>query len=719
MFRLILGILFILALGAGLGWLADRPGNLTLQWQGREVQTSVFHAVVLLVLVIAICILLWSIFRAVLNSPASVGQYFRRKRQARGLEALSSGLIAIGSGDRDDAQRFASQARKALPNEPLTALLRAQAAQLTDDRATSRRIYEGMLNAPDTEVLGLRGLFLEAEREGEPVAARQFAERALRLNGKLKWASDALFTLQCKQKDWAGALETLKLAQKNGIADKAVAQRQRAVLLTAQAQVLEGEDDDKALALAGEAHMLAPGLITAGAIAGRLHASQGTTGKAAKILEAAWKKAPHPDLATAYAFARPGDSPRDRLARVRNLVRQTPHSIESPIALATAAIEAKEWGEARDTLEGLKDERQTQRVCALMAQIEGEQGREGRMREWLARAVNAKPDPVWTADGVVADDWSPTSPVTGNLDAFAWKVPEETIGRTGASILHQKLEALVAMGARPETVIEAPAALTNIDVADDDDDDAPPVTLTPLNVTPTQQPQTERPQASTAPTVAAAPDNVVDAPAAKAAVIVAPTAAAAAAAAASAVAAKVAEGAAAKEAVVEATATTTKAVKTAVADKAAAVVEPVSRVAREAAVEVRSSPSAAEDAVIVETSSGEHAADASSKAALTADAKSPTQDKDSTTDTNAKTDADTASAMGAKSDDNASSATKPTGKAAASDEASTKPAAAQPTPSKADVKAAEPTIFVPPRAPDDPGTEGRQGKGGSKRRARA
>ncbi len=118
-------------------------------------------------------------------------------------------MIALGAGDRAAAMRAAIQARKSLPNEPLTHLLRAQAAQLSGDRTTARRIFEAMLATPDTEQLGLRGLHLEAQREGEMEAARHFAERAVALNPKLAWAVDALFDLQCRQSDWAGALETL------------------------------------------------------------------------------------------------------------------------------------------------------------------------------------------------------------------------------------------------------------------------------------------------------------------------------------------------------------------------------------------------------------------------------------------------------------------------------------------------------------------------------
>ena len=55
-------------------------------------------------------------------------------------------------------------------------------------------------------MLGLRGLFLEASRENENEAARQFAERAMSRNPDLGWSVNALFEIQCKAGDWAGAL---------------------------------------------------------------------------------------------------------------------------------------------------------------------------------------------------------------------------------------------------------------------------------------------------------------------------------------------------------------------------------------------------------------------------------------------------------------------------------------------------------------------------------
>ena len=523
MLRLVLLLVGIFGLSAALAWLADRPGSIHVEWQGYTANPSVFQAVIGLAALLGLTLLVWSIIRQVWQSPANIGSFFLKRRNKRGLDSLSSGMIAIGAGDRALATRYAIQARKALPNEPLTHLLRAQAAQLSGDRTTARRIFDAMLASPDTEQLGLRGLFLEAEREGETEAARQYAERALNLNPKLGWSADALFDLQCRQNDWPGALETLGIAKRHGQIDKSVSDRRRAVLLTAQAQVNEEADPDKAMNLAIEAHNLAPDLIPAAAIAGRILAARGNTQKAAKIIQKTWRKAPHPELATAYAYARIGDSPRDRMTRIRQLADLNQHSIESPIAVASAAIEAREWEAARKALAPLLDGRLTQRVCTLMAKIEGgDQGDAGRVREWLARAVNAPRDPAWTADGIVSDIWSPVSPVTGHLDAFQWRVPVENAQGADQSAILDKLEELVALGAASAPALAEPtvtlpprekAAAAPVRNADDADVVELPKPQRPTAVSATAreaEPVTVKPVAAANQTTAAAATRTVE-----------------------------------------------------------------------------------------------------------------------------------------------------------------------------------------------------------------
>src|SRR5258705_5959092 len=142
-----------------------------------------------------------------------------------------------------------------------------------------------------------------------------------------------------------------------------------------------------------------------------------------RMVGTAWLARPHPDLAEAYAHVRLGDSARQGLVRVETLAAKTPGDIEGALAIARAAIDATEFARAREALAGFTA-MPTQRVAMLMAEIERtEHGDSGKARAWTLRAVRARHDPVWTADGYVSDRWRPVSPVTGRLDAFQWQTP--------------------------------------------------------------------------------------------------------------------------------------------------------------------------------------------------------------------------------------------------------------------------------------------------------
>jgi HemY protein len=210
----------------------------------------------------------------------------------------------------------------------------------------------------------------------------------------------------------------------SGLIDKTMYRRHRAVLLTAQALAAEESDRDRAKALALEAVKLAPTLVPAATLVGRLHSDAGELRKGARIIETAWRANPHPDLAVVYAHLRSGDSARERLARIQSLAAQAPAgNVEAALAVARAAMDAQEFAVAREVLEPLAAA-PTRRVAALMAELERKQhADEGSARAWMVRALRARRDPAWTADGFVSERWLPASPITGHLDAFEWKDP--------------------------------------------------------------------------------------------------------------------------------------------------------------------------------------------------------------------------------------------------------------------------------------------------------
>jgi HemY protein len=421
-----IGLLCVAAFGAV--WLADRPGTVLITFAGYQVQTSVAVAAVVVAAAALALAVLWAGVTALLRLPSRMGFASRARRRARGYQAVSRGMVAVGAGDSLAARRHAGEAERLLGQEPLTLLLKAQAAQVSGNRPAAEAAFARMMDDDETRVLGLRGLFVEARRRGDAGSAVRFAQEAARLAPSATWASDAVLEARCAERDWRGALSAVERRASLGLIDKPAAKRQRAVLLTADAlDRIEG-DREGALASAQDALKLAPDLVPAAALAGRVLSQKGDLRRAAKIVEAAWRAQPHPDLADVYLNLRPGDSNFDRLKRAETLAKLSSWSSEGRLAVARAAMEAREFARAREALEPLAAERPTMRVCLLMSDLEqAEHSATGKGREWLARAARAPRDPAWIADGVVSDRWAPISPVTGRLDAFVWQAPPDVL----------------------------------------------------------------------------------------------------------------------------------------------------------------------------------------------------------------------------------------------------------------------------------------------------
>ncbi|MGY3486207.1 HemY protein [Bradyrhizobium sp. USDA 4011] len=421
MIRIILFLLLIALAAAGAAWLADQPGDLVLNWGGLRLTSK--QPMYLLGLVIIVAMVAGVILRGLWKIPGHIRRGRRERRHARGRHAITQGLLAIGHGDSSAARAHAEVARRHAGGDPLALLLHAQSAQLDGDRDGAQRAFRAMAERPDTRLLGLRGLFIEAQRADDPVAAVMIAEEALKMSPSSSWASHAVLGFCCAKGDWAGALSIIDNNQASGLIDKATYRRQRGVLLTARALEFETVDRDLSRASAMEALKLAPTLIPAAVLAAKFESEAHQVRRAMRIVETAWLAQPHPDLADAYSHVRLGDSARQRLVRVETLAAKTPGHIEGALAIARAAIDATEFAKARAALEPFTAA-PTQRVALLMAEIERtEHGDSGRARAWTLRAVRALHDPVWTADGYVSDRWRPVSPVTGRLDAFQWQTP--------------------------------------------------------------------------------------------------------------------------------------------------------------------------------------------------------------------------------------------------------------------------------------------------------
>lgn len=516
MLRIVLFLVLIALAGAGAAWVADQPGDVVLTWGGFRASPSIPVFVLCLGIFAVLIVLLWSILTVIWRMPGRMRRRRHDKRHARGRHAITHGLLAIGHGDTALARRHAEAARRHAPNDPLALLLHAQSAQLDGNRDEAQRAFRAMAEREDTRLLGLRGLFIEAQRADDAVGAVMIAEEAIKLSPSSTWASHAVLGFRCARGDWSGALAILDSNLSAGLIDKQGYRRQRGVLLTARALELETMDRDVARESVMEAVKLAPTLVPAAVLAAKFESEAHQVRRAMKLVEAAWLANPHPDLADAYAHVKLGDAARQRLQRVETLAAKTPADkaghVEGQLAIARAAIDASEFTRAREVLAPYVND-PTQRVALLMAELERtEHGDGGRARAWTLRAVRARHDPAWTADGYVSDRWRPVSPVTGRLDAFQWQTPVASLpSDKGTTIESSAFEEAMLAAPPPKRVTvasEAPAepaviapVPTPVPAAQDN---APPVVKEEPVVSPAE-PVKPAPEAAESSPVAATP----------------------------------------------------------------------------------------------------------------------------------------------------------------------------------------------------------------------
>jgi HemY protein len=406
-------------------WFAENPGTATVLWGGYRVDAPVaLVAAAAAVLLVALAFL-YRLLRALRRAPGEFRARRGETRRRKGYAALSEGMVAVAAGDAARARRLAKRADVLLGDPPLTLLLSAQAAQLGGDDAAAERSFQAMLERPETEFLGLRGLLSQAMRKGAWDEALNRAERASGIHPEAPWAATALFDLLVRSGRWAQALATLDRLKKHQHWGSAEERRRRAVLTYLRAlEVEELGDAGAGLRLLRQAHDLAPDFVPAAARLARRILDAGRARKGADVIEASWVIAPHPDLLAIYETIEASEDALMRIKWIQRLTMRNPAHLESHIALARVHLKAQLWGVAREHLEAAAGTAPTARVFRLMAELdEREKGDAAGARRWLVKAAEADSDPTWVCDacGTAAAAWGPLCGNCQAFDALRWR----------------------------------------------------------------------------------------------------------------------------------------------------------------------------------------------------------------------------------------------------------------------------------------------------------
>jgi len=444
--------LVFFALAAALAYggvvLLETSGGVQITVAGTEYTLSALQSVialsVLLValwIVLKLCSLLVATLKFINGDETALSRFFDKGRERKGYKALADGLMALASGEGQQAMAKAARAEKYLQNPQLTDLITAQAAEMTGNTKKAAEAYKRLLSDQATRFVGVRGIMKQKMSEGDAETARALAEKALALRPKHEEVQDTLLTLQAQAQDWAGARKTLSTKLKTGTLTRDVFKRRDAVLaLSSSKALLNEEATPEQQEQAIESNRLSPDLVPAAALAARAYIAKGKKRPAARILKKTWETQPHPDLAHVFAEIEPDESAEARIKRFDQLTRLKPNHDETRLVMAELHIVAEDFPGARRALGDLAERAPDARSVTLMAAIErGEGADDSVVRGWLAKALSVPRGPQWVCENCnhIHAEWAPVCENCASFDTLSWKTPEmpEITSLTGAHML--------------------------------------------------------------------------------------------------------------------------------------------------------------------------------------------------------------------------------------------------------------------------------------------
>jgi len=408
-------ILFLLGGGVivVVAWLlAGIPGHVAASIGAYTIETSAPIAILMLVALLLMILLVLRVLRGLRALPKAGAGWNRRHRLALGERAITRVLVALAAGEQGEARKEARRARHLLGDSPQTLLLVAEAGRLSGREDEAEEAFRALTRQKDARFLGLRGLLRQAVDRRDWSEALVIANQAEAAHPGTIWLRQQRAELALQTENWAEALELVGTDPR----------RPTYYVAAADAE----PDPARALSYAKQAWKQNPAFAPAVlAYASRLR-SAGQETRAQSCIAEAWKRAPHPELAT---FALAPES--DKLARAqaaKRLIASNPANPESRLLLARVALDAGLTGEARHQVEVVESEGLHQRrLCLLLAEIEEQEcgdtetGRRAQ-REALRRAATAEPDPHWQCTNCHADHaaWHPKCDTCGSIGTVQW-----------------------------------------------------------------------------------------------------------------------------------------------------------------------------------------------------------------------------------------------------------------------------------------------------------
>lgn len=397
MLRLIWFIIKVALLAALLIWLGQLPGQVSVDWQGWQIQTSLALTTIALVVALFIVLLALQLLRKLRRIPKQLTGH--ESNLSRGLSLLTDGMVALAAGETTEARKKADQANKLMgKHQTIGLLLSARAAALEGDDVAATKAYQKITQDKSKgTLLGLKGQLNQALKNQNLELALKLANQANKKHPKTQWVLLTRLNLETRLADWHAAEKTVKQLSKAKLIPPESAKHFNALIaleLSRQATVNKKGSD--ALSYAKDAFRLVNGFAPTAVHYAMLVAADGRSKRASTILQTAWQQHPHPSIANAYYQLFVGQSPDTQLKNIQRLIADHTHHRDAQLLLVRYYLDNDSPNDARETLVTLLDDDPSYHILSMMIDVETKcSGNLKAIQAWQQRLNTALPDPTW------------------------------------------------------------------------------------------------------------------------------------------------------------------------------------------------------------------------------------------------------------------------------------------------------------------------------------
>lgn len=401
------------------------PGKSTLSYYGYSIVLNTG----ILVGAVIICFVFFhqslTFFKWLRTLPKRLKHQMKQRRIDKSHALKLEAFNEMAAGDSSRAIELLTKAKGLDQTDPFTEIFEAQAIYNQKNDIEAEKKFTDLLKKSETRFLGYRGLVLLKTKQNKLEEAHHYLQHALKERPNSPWVLGQLFNWDVKHFAFGSAETILEQLRIEGFLSKAEAKRKKSVLNWIKADhALKEKDFDTFYEAVHTTLKLAPEMTNATLALTTYYEESNRHSKAWKYLKKGYAANPHPDYWPVLKSIFKEKTPLDIYQHAEELTASQPQNAATHWILATAALEAKLWGQCRAHAAALKQIQPTQSYFCLMAELEKQEHPTNIdiIQGYLSQASYAPKDPIWGCKEchTSLSKWHSFCPSCHSFDQVVW-----------------------------------------------------------------------------------------------------------------------------------------------------------------------------------------------------------------------------------------------------------------------------------------------------------